>query len=78
MGNLDIFAIAGLAIKWWPVIKAALALVGTLQDQGHADPISGATDIIRSAHGMTPQDEQAWFDRASGIDSRTGQPLSGL
>lgn len=65
----NIFAIAGLVIKWWPIIKAAGALVGKLQDDGHPDPIAGAVGVLRRAHGMTAGEEQAWFDRASRSDN---------
>lgn len=66
---MDLFAIAGLAIKWWPLIKAALALAGKLEGDGNPDPIGAAADIIRSQHKMTPMEEQAWFDRASRSDN---------
>ena len=61
----QILGFVSLAIQYWPAIKAVLALVGKFQDAGHDDPVEAAAAAIRSLHKMTPEEEQAWFDRAS-------------
>lgn len=61
--------IVSFFIEYWPAIKAALALASKLKGNGHPDPANGAADLIRSAHKMTPAEEQAWFDRASRSDN---------
>jgi len=69
MGFDNIVSVLGLIVKFWPVIKAALALVGKYQEEGHDDPVGAAHKDLRMLHGMSMQDEQAWFDRASRSDN---------
>lgn len=66
---MDLFKFAGLIITYGPSVldlfKSSLALVDTYKAQHAADPVASATMAIQNLHGMSSEEEKAWFDRAS-------------
>lgn len=65
----NLVSILGLIVKFWPLIKTALALAGKYQEEGHDDPAAKASSDIRMWSGMSHEAEQQWFARASRSDN---------
>ncbi len=62
--------LAALGQQLSPLLKSVVALVGQHLEGGmsQGDAIAAAALKIAQIHKMTPEEEQAWFDRASRID----------